>query len=81
MPFGMTNAPSVFQALMNSVLRDVADVFAMFYLDNILVHNKTASEHQLHVREVLQRLWSEKLFYKRSKCHFSQQASRCSRIR
>jgi hypothetical protein len=26
MPFGVTNAPSVFQDLMNSVFRDVADV-------------------------------------------------------
>jgi hypothetical protein len=26
MPFGVINAPSVFQTLMNSVFRDVADV-------------------------------------------------------
>ncbi len=72
MPFGVTNAPSVFQALMNSVFRDVADVFVMCYLDDILVYSKTANDHQQHVKEVLQRLRSEKLFCKRSKCHFSQ---------
>jgi predicted aspartyl protease/transposase InsO family protein len=73
MPFGVTNAPSVFQALMNSVFRDVADVFVMCYLDDILVYSKTATDHQQHVKEVLQRLRDEKLFCKRSKCHFSQQ--------
>jgi Reverse transcriptase (RNA-dependent DNA polymerase) len=58
---------------MNSVFRDVADVFVMCYLDDILVYSKTASDHQQHVKEVLQRLRDEKLFCKRSKCHFSQQ--------
>jgi Reverse transcriptase (RNA-dependent DNA polymerase) len=38
MPFGVTNAPSVFQALMNSVFRDLADVYAMCYLDDILIY-------------------------------------------
>jgi Reverse transcriptase (RNA-dependent DNA polymerase) len=33
MPFGVTNAPSVFQALMNSVFRDLSDVSVMCYLD------------------------------------------------
>jgi Reverse transcriptase (RNA-dependent DNA polymerase) len=36
-PFGVTNAPSVFQALMNSVFRDLADVYVMCYRDDILV--------------------------------------------
>jgi Reverse transcriptase (RNA-dependent DNA polymerase) len=73
MPFGVTNAPSVFQALMNSVFRDAADVFVMCYLDDILVYSKAATDHQQHVKEVPQRLRDEKLLCKRSKCHFSQQ--------
>jgi Reverse transcriptase (RNA-dependent DNA polymerase) len=37
MPFGVTNAPSIFQALMNTIFRDLADVYVMCYLDDILV--------------------------------------------
>jgi Reverse transcriptase (RNA-dependent DNA polymerase) len=72
MPFGVTNAPSVFQALMTSLFRDVADVFVMCYLDDILVYSRSEEEHRRHVEEVLQRLRKEKLFCKESKCHFNQ---------
>jgi RNase H-like domain found in reverse transcriptase/Reverse transcriptase (RNA-dependent DNA polymerase) len=70
--FGVTNAPSVFQTLMNSVFRDVADVFVMYYLDDFLVYSRSEEEHRRHVEEVLQRLRKEKLFCKESKCHFNQ---------
>jgi hypothetical protein len=73
MPFGVTNAPSVFQALMNTVFRDVAAVFVMCYLDDILVYSRSEEEHRRHFEEVLQRLRREKLFCKESKCHFNQQ--------
>jgi hypothetical protein len=53
MPFGVTNAPSVFQALMNSVFRDVVDIFVMCYLDDILVYSRSEKEHRHHVEEVL----------------------------
>jgi hypothetical protein len=66
MPFGVTNAPSVFQALMNTIFRDLADVYVMCYLDDILVYSKDPAEHKQHVQEVLRRLRQEKLFCKRS---------------
>jgi Reverse transcriptase (RNA-dependent DNA polymerase) len=53
MQFGVTNAPSVFQALMNSVFRDLADVYVMCYLDDILVYTRSESDHREHVTEVL----------------------------
>jgi Reverse transcriptase (RNA-dependent DNA polymerase) len=71
MPFGVTNAPSVFQALMNSVFRDLADVYAMCYLDDILVYSRSELDHREHVTEFLRRLRQEKLFCKMSKCHFN----------
>lgn len=36
MPLGLTNAPAVFQALINDVLRDFLNHFVFFYLDDIL---------------------------------------------
>ena len=37
MPFGLTHAPAVFQALMNDVLRDIINHFVFVYLDDILI--------------------------------------------
>jgi Reverse transcriptase (RNA-dependent DNA polymerase) len=72
MPFGVTNAPSVFQALMNSGFLDLADVYVMCYLDDILVYSKSEADHKDHVTEGLRRQRQEKLFCKKSQCHFNQ---------
>jgi Reverse transcriptase (RNA-dependent DNA polymerase) len=71
MPFGVTNAPSVFQALMKSVFRDLADVYVICYLDDILVYSRNEIDHREHVTEVLRQPRQEKLFCRMSKCHFN----------
>lgn len=70
MPFGLTNAPAVFQALVNDVLRDFINRCAFVYLDDILVFSKTVKEHEVHVRQILQRLLENRLFVKAEKCDF-----------
>lgn len=56
MPFGLTNAPAVFQAMLNDVQHNFVNRCVFVYLDDILIFSKTFAEHQVHVREVLQRL-------------------------
>lgn len=56
MPFDLTNAPAVFQALVNDVLRDFLNSFVFVYLDHILIFSRNMEEHVTHVRQVLQRL-------------------------
>ena len=70
MPFGLTNAPAVFQALVNDVLRDFLNKCVFVYLDDILIFSRSAEEHIVHVRQVLQRLLENKLFVKGEKCEF-----------
>ena len=70
MPFSLTNAPAIFQALVNDVLRDMLDRFVFVYLDDILIFSKTKEEHVHHVQAVLQRLLENSLFVKAEKCEF-----------
>ena len=70
MPFGLTNVPDVFQALINDVLRDMLNQFVFVYLDDILIFFHSTQEHVLHVRQVLQRLLENQLFLIAEKCEF-----------
>ena len=40
MPFGLTNAPATFQAVINKALHEYLGIFAIAYLDDILVYSK-----------------------------------------
>lgn len=70
MPFGLSNAPAVFQALVNDILRDFLNRFVFVYLDNILILSRSLEEHIPHVRLVLQRLLENRLYVKVEKCEF-----------
>ncbi|KAG1934069.1 retrotransposable element [Pimephales promelas] len=70
LPFGLVNAPAVFQALVNDVLRDMLNVFVFVYLDDILIFSPSLQVHVQHVRRVLQRLLENRLFVKAEKCSF-----------
>ncbi|KAI7810722.1 Pol polyprotein [Triplophysa rosa] len=70
LPFGLTNAPAVFQGLVNSVLGDMINQFVFVYLDDILIFSPSLQVHTQHVRRVLQRLLENRLFVKAEKCEF-----------
>jgi hypothetical protein len=56
MSFGLTNAPTHFMYLMNSVFMSELDKFVIVFIDNILIYSKSMKEYEEHLQIVLQRL-------------------------
>ncbi len=69
-PFGLTNAPSVFQRYMNVVLSGLIGVACMVYLDDIVIFGADKEQHDKHLRLVLDRLQKYRLTTQASKCTF-----------
>ena len=40
MPFGLANAPAMFQNMMNEIFRDMIDSGVVIYLDDILIYSE-----------------------------------------
>jgi hypothetical protein len=69
-PFGLTNAPAYFMNLMNKVFMEYLDRFVVVFIDNILIYSRSESDHEEHLRLVLQKLRDNQLYAKFSKCEF-----------
>jgi hypothetical protein len=68
-PFGLTNTPTTFMCLMNSIFSQYLE---LVFIDDILVYSKTKEEHKEHLRIVLKNLRNHKLYAKFDKCDFCQ---------
>ena len=69
-PFGLTNVPTTFMCLMNSVFIKYLNKFVFVFLDGILIYSKNEEEHEEHLRMTLQLLREHNLYVKLSKCDF-----------
>ncbi|KAL0878798.1 hypothetical protein ABMA27_003828 [Loxostege sticticalis] len=72
MPFGLVNAPSVFQRTINKILQEAKIKYAIVYMDDILIPSKNFSEGLQRLEEVLKLLQTGGLTLKLSKCNFFQ---------
>jgi hypothetical protein len=70
LPFGLTNAPTLFTDLMNRVFQPYLDKFVVVFIDDILVYSNSFEEHEEHLRQTLQTLRDHQSYAKLSKCEF-----------
>jgi hypothetical protein len=70
MPFGLCNASSTFQRLMEIVLAGLARECCMVYIDDVLVMGHEFEDHLSNLRKVFERLRSAELKLKPQKCFF-----------
>lgn len=70
MPFGITNAPASFQALMNHLFHPFLSRVVIIFFDDILIYSPTLDDHVVHLITIFQVLRDQKLYLKNSKCTF-----------
>lgn len=71
MSFGLCNAPSSFQATMNSLFRPYLRRFIIVFFDDILIYSQSFNDHLLHLELAFQVLLQGQFFIKLSKCSFA----------
>ena len=72
MPFGLCNAPVMFQHLTQNTLGELNLTYCVIYLDDILVFGRTEEEHLECLCVVFERFWEFNLKLKPLKCSFFQ---------
>ena len=70
MPFGMCNAPAMFQRLMQNCLGELNLTYCLIYLKNVIVFSKTEEEHLQDLCVVFNCFQEHNLKLKPTKCEF-----------
>ena len=70
MPFGLMNAPAMFQRLINNLLYKYLNIFIIAYLNDILIYSKIKSKYIKYIKKVLGKLKAAELLIQSEKCEF-----------
>lgn len=70
MPFGLMNAPSSFQRMMDQICVDLT--FVRVYLDDVGVFPMSLVAHMSHLQKLFEKMSNPNLKVKISKCNFAQ---------
>jgi len=68
--FGPTNTPATLQSCIDDFLRPSIEDFGVYYLDYLLIYSTNETQHEEHMRQVLQRLWEFSFYCNAEKCQF-----------
>src|ERR1700677_4628691 len=74
MPFGYKNGPSIFQCIMQNVLAPFLWIFALVYINNIVIFSLTFEDHISHLDQVFQAIEKSGVTLTIAKCHFGYQS-------
>lgn len=74
MPFGYRNGPGVFQRIMQNVLAPFLWIFALVYIDDIVIFSLTFEDHVTHLDQVFSAIASANITLSPPKCHFAYQS-------
>lgn len=70
MPFGLKNAPSIFQRCVDDILRPYIGKFAYVYIDDVLIFSNSPEEHIEHIETIINALHSANMKISSEKSHF-----------
>jgi hypothetical protein len=74
MPFGYKNGPSIFQRVMQNVLAPFLWIFALVYIDDIVIFSKSFDDHLNHLDQVFKAVAETGITLATTKCHFAYQS-------
>ena len=74
MPFGYRNGPAVFQRVMQNVLAPFLWIFALVYIDDIVIFSLTFEDHLRHLDKVFAAISQANITLSPAKCHFAFQS-------
>ena len=69
-PYGLTNAPPWMQRAISAALRGLEWSICVVWIDDIIIHSKTAEQHIEDLNAVMQRLQTNGFSVRLRKCHF-----------
>jgi Reverse transcriptase (RNA-dependent DNA polymerase)/RNase H-like domain found in reverse transcriptase/Integrase zinc binding domain len=70
LPFGLRNAPSIFQRALDDILREHIGVRCYVYIDDIIIFGKTETEHFKNLQKIFETLENANLKVSLDKCEF-----------
>lgn len=71
MPFSLRNRLAIFQRIMQKILAPYLWLFALVYIDNIVVYSKSWDDHLTHIDKVFSAIAELEITLSPKKCHFS----------
>ncbi|QRW19822.1 Retrovirus-related Pol polyprotein from transposon [Rhizoctonia solani] len=73
LPFGYRNGPPAFQQEMNAILAPFLWIFALVYIDDIVIYSTRFEDHCQHLEEVFQAIIKADITLSPKKCHLGYQ--------
>lgn len=70
LPFGLKNAPAIFQRALDDILRNFIGKTCYVYIDDIIIFSKDEESHVIHLEEIFRTLGAANMRVQLDKCVF-----------